>query len=116
MSVFQWLALSTLGLVLAWELVNLRRGSASRGFCLLRVCLWAAAAVAIAFPLLVQDVALMIGIGRGADVLLYTMVLTFLATTFYFYSRSVKQQRQLTEVVRHIALQEAKLGELPGDE
>ena len=32
------------------------------------------------------------------------------ATAFHFYSRTVRLQRQLTQVVRHIALQEARRG------
>jgi small membrane protein len=41
---------------------------------------------------------------------LYLFVVAFLFAAFYFYSRSVKTERQLTQVVRHIAVMEAKRG------
>jgi hypothetical protein len=110
MNTFQWLALLALGLLTAGELSRLRAGAVSRASRLFRVLVWATAAAAIAFPGLVQDVASAIGIGRGADVVLYVFVLTFLATAFYFYSRQVQLQRQVTQLVRHVALSEARRG------
>jgi hypothetical protein len=51
-----------------------------------------------------------VGIGRGADAVLYLFVFAFLVTAFYFYARQVKLQRQVTELVRHIAIHEARRG------
>ncbi len=114
MNAFQWVMLPALGLLLVWELVRLARGPVSWGAWLLRVATWAAAAVAIADPDLVQRVASALGIGCGTDVVLYFAVLACSALTFYFYSRYVRLQRQLTLVVRHIALQEAQRGRADG--
>lgn len=108
MNVFQWTVISGLAALLLWELVNLWRGPTAPGFWLLRCVVWLAAAVTVARPSLVQAMASAIGIGRGTDALLYLFVLTFLGTSFYFYSRYVQLQRQLTEVVRHLAIQEAR--------
>jgi hypothetical protein len=108
MSVFQWLAIGFLGALVAWEIRNWLRGGRPGGAGLLRCLVWLAAAAAIARPDWVQKVAEQIGVGRGADVVLYLFVLAFLATSFYFYSRCVRLQRQLTQVVRHIALQEGQ--------
>ena len=44
-------------------------------------------------------------------VLLYLSVLGFLGVSFYFYSRNVRIERQLTEVVRQMALRDARRGE-----
>jgi hypothetical protein len=114
MNLFQWVTLSALGLLLLWELARLARGPVSRGAWLLRVVTWASAAAAIADPDLVQRVAVSLGIGRGADIVLYCYVLAAPALAFYFYARYVRLQRQLTEVVRHIALQEARRGDVEG--
>jgi hypothetical protein len=108
MTVFQALALAFLGAVLAWELVRASRGAFFGSARLLRCAVWLAAAAAIAQPDLVTRIAQAIGIGRGADVVLYVFVLAFLATSFYWYSRHVLIQRQLTEVVRHLAIREAR--------
>jgi hypothetical protein len=110
MNPFQWLSILVLSGLLVWELLVRRRTVASRGFWLLRCLAWITAAVAIALPDLVQAVAQLIGIGRGADVVLYLVALTFLGTSFYFYSRYVQLQRQITQLVRHLALQDARRG------
>jgi hypothetical protein len=110
MNLFQWLAIPALCLVLLWEFLRLRRGPRIWGFWLLRWLVWVTAAVAIAFPGLVQAVAVAVGIGRGTDVVLYLFVLAFLGISFYFYSRYIHLQRQVTELVRHIAIHEARRG------
>lgn len=110
MNLFQWLAITVLGLLLASELVRLARGPVGRLFWALRCFVWLAAVLAIARPDWVQTVATTIGIGRGADVVLYGFVLLFPAVSFYLYSRCVRLQRQVTELVRHIAIMEARRG------
>jgi hypothetical protein len=75
-----------------------------------RCLVWLAAAVGIAFPQLLTQIALALSIGRGADLVLYLSVLAFLATSFYFYSRCVSLQRQMTQLVRHLAVREARRG------
>jgi hypothetical protein len=110
MNLFQWLTLPVLTVVLLAELLGIVRQRGRWGARLLRVLLWAAAIVAILKPGIPQAVATEIGIGRGADLVLYLFVLAFLATSFYFYSRYIRLQRQLTEVVRHLAIQNWKQG------
>jgi hypothetical protein len=110
MNLFQWLTLPVLSIVLLAELLGFLRHRSRWGTRLLRVLLWAAAIVAILHPDITQAVAHAIGIGRGADLVLYLFVLAFLATSFIFYSRYIRLQRQLTEVVRHLAIQNARRG------
>jgi small membrane protein len=107
---FQWLTLPVVLGLLLWELIDRRRRAASPGFWLLRCLVWIAAAVAIYSPDLVQDVATAIGIHRGTDAVLYLFVLLFLVTSFYFYWQKVLLQRQITLLVRHLALREARRG------
>lgn len=111
MTAFQVAASAGLAAALLWELVRLVRGRGPRGAALVRVVVWASALVAIAFPILVQRFAVAIGIGRGADVVLYVFVLAFLGASFYFYSRYQKLQRQITALVAHLAIREARRGE-----
>jgi hypothetical protein len=112
MTLFQDIALSALGLLLAGEVITFRRGG-SRSFKLLRCAVWLSAMLAIAFPEAVSFLGTEVGIGRGADLVTYLFILAFLGVTFYFYSRYVRLQRQLTEVVRHVALREARRGGEP---
>ncbi len=110
MNLFQWLVLPALGLLLILELAQRRRGGLTIGFWLLRCMVWVGAAVAIAWPQLVQDVASAIGIGTGTNLVLYLFVFVFLGTSFYFYSRNVLLQRQITQLTRHLAIREARHG------
>lgn len=107
---FQVIALGILGALVLWELWRFCSGPVSWGNWLLRCAVWLAAAAAIGRPQLVQDVATALGIGRGADVVLYVSVLAFLGTSFYWYSRHLRTERRLTEVLRHLAVREARHG------
>ena len=86
-----------------------RRGRASAAP--VRTLIWMVTASAIAFPNVVQKAAELLGIGRGMNLVLYLFVLAFIATTFYFYSRYARLQRQITELVRHHALAHANPGQ-----
>jgi hypothetical protein len=110
MNLFQWLTLPALSAILAAECFALVRKSGGWKPRLLRCTVWGAAAAAIIDPDLLQTVATRIGIGRGADLVLYLGVLAFVAVSFYFYSRYVRLQRQLTDIVRHLAIQNARRG------
>ena len=101
MNLFQLLTLSVVTAVLAAEFLGLCRRSAGRKLRLLRIAAWSAAAAAIVDPGIPQAVAIRIGIGRGADLVLYLVVLVFLGGSFYFYSCFVRLERQLTEVVSY---------------
>jgi hypothetical protein len=106
---FQWLTLPVLGLLLARDGFALfARRPMFRRDRLIRCVVWAAAFVAILDPGLTSRAAQVIGVQRGTDLVLYVFVLAFLGTAFYFYSQSVRFHRQLTEVVRHLAITEAR--------
>lgn len=108
MTVFQLVFVTILSGVILAELWGLWRGAGNWRVSLVRLVIWTAAAVAIANPNLTQIVARIAGIDRGADLVSYLFALSFLATSFYYYSRYVRLQRQVTEIVRHLAIVEAK--------
>ncbi|EAQ80260.1 DUF2304 domain-containing protein [Blastopirellula marina] len=110
MTPFQWLAITFIIGAACYELVNIRQQRAVRMVGLFRGVIWFAAALAILFPNQIGRLASFVGIGRGADVILYSFVLIFMATTFYFYSRYLRLQRQITDLVRYLAIQEASRG------
>ena len=109
LNLFQWLTLPVLLLLLVRDGVGLfARRPVFRKDRLIRFVVWAAAFAAIFNPSLASEVAGAIGIGRGTDLVLYLFVLAFLGTAFYFYSQNVRLHRQLTDIVRHIAINEAR--------
>lgn len=107
---FQWIAVPALLLVLLWELAGWLRRPSWRSQRVLRMLIWLAAALAIADPDLTQRLATAVGITRGADLVFYLFVLLFIVVSFYFYARHMRTQRVLTELVRHLAIQEARRG------
>jgi len=119
MTLFQYCTVFPLSLLAVWEVVNCLRRSDGRALRLLRMVTWIAAAVTIADPTFVTRAAAAAGIKRGADLVLYTFVLLGLMATFYFYARQLNLQRQITELIRHGALREARRGGIrlrPGGE
>lgn len=107
MTPFQWLTLAVLSTVLVLEAVQLFRRPANWGMVLFRATVWCCAAVAIARPALTQSLANRIGIQRGADLVIYLLALTFLATSFFLYARTVRLQRQVIALARELAIMQA---------
>jgi small membrane protein len=69
--------------------------------------LWVAAAVSIAFPQVLVAIAHFLGIGRGADLVLYLSILFSFAAFFTTYLRFRRVDEQLTRIVRHLAIRDA---------
>lgn len=65
------------------------------------------AIVAIAAPSLTAHLAHFVGVGRGADLLLYSLVIAFLAQVLSSFRRDARRERQITHLVRRIALDTA---------
>ena len=107
MTLFQWITISLLSILVLRELATLARRGWQR-IVLVRAMIWLGAAVAIANPELPSQAASLVGISRGADLVLYSLTLAFFATSFYLYSRAVRLQGQITKLVRHIAILEAE--------
>lgn len=107
MTTFQIVTLPVLALIaLATAMQISRRRLAARvGGAWL--ALWIAAAVSIADPDLLVRVAHYLGIGRGADLVLYLSVIFSFAAFFVTYLRFRRVDEQLTTIVRHIAISAA---------
>lgn len=65
------------------------------------------AVLAILFPGLLTRVAQVLGVGRGADLLLYGLVVFFLGYVAAAYRRSRQTDLQITTLARELALREA---------
>ncbi|WP_438353561.1 DUF2304 domain-containing protein [Microbacterium sp. CJ88] len=68
-----------------------------------------AAILSVLFPQWLSWFANLIGVGRGTDLLLYALVVVFLAFIYSQYRRNTAQQRQITMLARRIALLEARI-------
>jgi len=107
MTIFQIAALFVLGVLLFREIVTWSQPSLSRSFKLVRALILVCAAMTIAEPELTQIVARFLGIGRGADVVLYLSVFAFLGISFYLYARCLRLERDITLLTRHLAMRDA---------
>ncbi|MDF0514629.1 DUF2304 domain-containing protein [Agromyces sp. H3Y2-19a] len=65
------------------------------------------AIVSILFPQWLSWIANAIGVGRGADLMLYALILAFLVFVATTYRRNVQVNRRITLLSRQIALTQA---------
>ncbi len=69
---------------------------------------WIAAAIVVARPEVTTSLAQFLGVGRGADLILYAAIITLLILVFQLHIAHHKLERQLTQLVRQQALGEWK--------
>ena len=110
MNLFQIIAFSGLFLliVIEWvrviESARVARHRVGTGGPLFRSLIWLSAIGFILFPDSLTYVARWLGIGIGANLLLYLLTFAFIAVSFMLYARIVQLRRQMTLLVRHLAL------------
>ena len=75
---------------------------------ILWIVFWILSATAILRPNITRTLANAIGIGRGADLVMYCGLLATAIGFFILYLRYRRLQADITKLVRHLALQEAK--------
>jgi small membrane protein len=76
---------------------------------LLWFLLWSGIEVVILFPKSAMEVAHLVGIGRGTDLALYLSVMLILYLLFRMYVRLEQMNREITQIVRAVALRETGL-------
>ncbi len=64
---------------------------------------------AVLFPEETDKVANFVGVGRGVDLITYVIEVTVLFVLIHYYTKFVELQRQLTDVVRELAIVRAEL-------
>lgn len=69
---------------------------------------WAAVGVAFVIPESLTKLANLLGIGRGADLVLYVAVVVMFYLMFRIFVRLEKMEREITKVVRQDALASAQ--------
>ena len=110
MVAFQLIAVPLVLLLLFRSAMRVIRGERPRWTAILGVCVWSVAGVSIVAPELTNRVAAWMGIGRGADLLIYIVALSFAVVAFYSYQRFRRLESQITEIVRAMALRDTEEG------
>ena len=104
MKLFQVLVLPFIAVMFAVSVRSLIRARARPLASILWLVLWAAAAVAVAEPDSTTQVALVLGIRRGADLLVYCMVLGFMVGFYLVYLKIRQLTREVTLLTRELAI------------
>lgn len=74
-----------------------------------------AAIVGVAFPDLTTQVANVLGVGRGVDLLVYGLVVVFIYHSISSKSRFAQSDQRVTELARRLAIAEAENARMAGE-
>lgn len=107
MSTFQLVTLPLLAVMALATAIQMGRHRLTMRAGALWLFLWIAAALGIAFPQILVSIAHFLGIGRGADLVLYLSILFSFGAFFLTYLRFRRVDEQLTKIVRHLAIRDA---------
>lgn len=110
MSLFQAVLLIVAGILFAASLWALFRGRVRRWEGGLSALVWLIAALAIIWPNATTRIAHAVGLGRGINLLVYCTVVTVLVGFTMVYVRLRKLRREMTLLVRQLALANAEAG------
>lgn len=99
-------------LLLAAYLVKSRNSSKAKAYKKILLLLFVPVAIIfILFPNLASDIAHFLGVGRGADLLLYSITLVLIFVLFNNYLKDRDSQRRVVGMARKIAILEARLND-----
>jgi hypothetical protein len=110
---FQYVGIAACGLFAVASLTALARGTRPRWPSLIGFVLGVLGAVTFVDPDITTRLARMVGITRGADLLLYLTTLAFVGSWFYFHNKVRVLSNDITSLVRAEALRSARIGDAP---
>jgi len=113
MTLFQWIFGTLCAVIALRYLIRMIQGDGSRLAAIFWGLLWAGAAVTIFRPGITAEIAAWMGIGRGADLVMYLGLLAGIGVTRYFYTRYRRLDSLLTALVRERAISFATHGPVP---
>jgi hypothetical protein len=104
MNSFQLFGISIVGILVVFTVANIFRYRGRTRTSVLWLLVWVVTGAVLLKPSLAVGIARMMGIGRGADLVFYVNVLITLGGFFIVYLRHRRYERQITLLVREIAL------------
>jgi hypothetical protein len=113
MSPFQIVAVGVVACLLVLSVAAVIQGWTGRKEGAAWIAVWIVAGVAIVQPDLTMQVAHALGVGRGADLVLYCSVIAMMTGFFMVYSRLRRVRRDITVLTRHLAIKGASRTERP---
>lgn len=105
MTIFQVISLVVLATAIVLVIVRATTRPNRLGAWLLWLLVFCGAFIAILRPQMIAGIAKAVGVGRGADLVLYLFAMVSLLGFFIFYGKIKRTDREITKLVRYIALQ-----------
>jgi hypothetical protein len=99
-------AFAAFAIVKTWK--QYTRKEASKYWAIAFSLLWVVAIAVTLVPNLANMLANVVGIGRGADVIVYTAIVLLTYTVYRLMLRQQKISAEMTELVRAVAIHNAK--------
>ena len=105
MTTFQSLVIAVIVVLGIATIRVVRKGEARKRVAAFWFALWISGAVATLWPESTMVVAHALRIGRGADLVMYCSIVVTFAGFFYVYTRFRRLERELTQLVRQLAIE-----------
>ncbi|MEJ1087394.1 DUF2304 domain-containing protein [Microbacterium sp. Mu-80] len=105
-----WIQILLIAAIVILAVFMMRRTGADSHLAIRRILMGMfviVAVLSVLFPQWLSWLAGLVGVGRGTDLVMYGMIVMFLAFVYTQYRRNSQMQRQVTLLSRKIALLEA---------
>ena len=106
-----WIKIILIAIFVVFALVLVIPGRGARKMAVRRLALlivFGAAIAAVAFPEFINSLANLVGVGRGTDLILYALAIVFIGNSVSASARHRQLEREVTQLARVIALQQAQ--------
>ncbi|MEM7166633.1 MAG: DUF2304 domain-containing protein [Planctomycetota bacterium] len=110
LNLFQQVVVPIMGFLTVATIVAGVRSWLNKREAVLLTLLWLAIGVSILLPDLTQRVARMLGIDRGTNLVVYLTFLIVVVGFFFVYRGMTNMKREITLLVRHVAIRDANQG------
>lgn len=88
-----------------------KNGKLTLAFLFLWILFWAIVGVVVVLPQTTDTLARFVGVGRGVDAIMYVSIIALFYAVFRLLVRIEEVEREITKLVRTLAIQEKE----PGD-
>ena len=106
--VIQILIIAFILFALARTFWQFRHGRLTLAWLIFWIAFWILAGVVVLLPQTTSIVASLVGVGRGADLVIYVSLLALFYLVFRLFVRIEEVEREITRFVRAIALEDVK--------
>mgnify|MGYP001612476325 FL=1 len=91
-------------------ILQFKRGAVTRTWLLFWILFWLVAGIVAALPQTADAVARIVGVGRGADVVIYASLIAIFYLIFRLYVKIEQVESEITRLVRKLSLDDLEDG------